>query len=170
MRLFSCSLFYFFLFFHDCKLRAGPVQSFTDTSLAVCSSQHMHKGILSRHSHTMIGEPVKSVVQDRAGAIYCRLLPQNHGTESATHSPFFHHSDGGDLLTLKKVDFSHPRCVSLFHVFILFFPRLCVGNCTRQRSCPPTLLRLTMRTWTRMRSVMAIVLTNAFRMNALHSG
>lgn len=79
----------------------------------------MHKGILSRRSHTMIGEPVKSVVQHRAGATYCRLLPENDGAESATHSLFFHHSDGADILTsrsrllLPSVCFIIPRVYSL---------------------------------------------------------
>lgn len=44
------------------------------------------------------------------------------------------------------------------------------GSCTRQRNCHPTLLRLTTRTWTRMRSVMTIFLTNAFPIRALHTG
>lgn len=44
------------------------------------------------------------------------------------------------------------------------------GSCTRQRNCRPTLSRLTTRTWTRMRSVMTIFLTNAFPISALHTG
>lgn len=44
------------------------------------------------------------------------------------------------------------------------------GSCTRQRNCHPTLSRLTTRTWTRMRSVMTIFLTNAFPISALHTG
>lgn len=52
----------------------------------------------------------------------------------------------------------------------LLFPHSPIGKCTRQRSCHPIRLRLTTRTWTRMRSVMTVLLTNAFTMNALHTG
>lgn len=44
------------------------------------------------------------------------------------------------------------------------------GSCSRQRNCRPTPSRSTTRTWTRMRSVMTIFLTNAFPIRALHAG
>lgn len=60
--------------------------------------------------------------------------------------------------SIPEIIFSFHQYISLsgFHILRLVFPHSFIGNCTKQRSCHPILLRLTMRTWTRMRSVMTI--------------
>lgn len=122
------------------------VLSSADCSLAVCTWRHTHKDISSHSSHTKTGLPVKSVERYQPESTYCWLLMQQ------SQPP-----------TVRKCINWTPEPIFSFFEFILwlviqlnsmFFSF--TENCTKQRNCHPTHLRLTMKTWTRMRSVMTI--------------